>query len=136
MEDGTIIVDYIPSVRLLPCSAISIISLPATNPFLLKPSVFEEESDSSDEDPAKVPHEVSDHEGPDELAPEEVVPDQEAPEEPDSVKFDSQKFDLNAVITLAAAIFTFKTSSLEARSLRSNRANKLGGPDAALTNVQ
>lgn len=41
-------------------------------------------------------------------------------------------FDIDAVITLAAAIFTSNTSSLEARSLRCNRANDLGGPDELL----
>lgn len=35
------------------------------------------------------------------------------------------KFDLNAVVTLAAAIFTSKTSSLEARSLRCSCDNEL-----------
>ena len=72
-------------------------------------------------------HEDSDQEGPDELAP-----DEEAPEEVDPDKLNSKKLDLDAVVTLAAAMFTSKTSSLEARSLRCSRANDLGGPDAAL----
>ena len=132
MEDDTIFVEYIPFVRLLPCLAIRITSLLAINLSLLKPSVFEEESDSSDEDPDKVPHKASDQEGPDELGPDEVDPTQEAPEEVDPNRFNSQKFDLNAVVMLATTIFTSKTSSLEARSLRCSRASKLGGPDAAL----
>ncbi len=69
-----------------------------------------------------MPHEVSDQEDPDELPPEEVDPD----------KFNSQKFDIDAVVTLAAAMFTSKTSPLEARSLRCSHANDLGGPDALL----
>ena len=90
--------------------------------------VFEEESSSSDEDTNDEPHEDYGQED-----PNESYPDQEAPEEVDPDKFNSQKFDLDAVVvTLAAAIFTPKTSSLEARSLRRSRPNELGGPDPAL----
>ncbi len=81
------------------------------------------EDDSSDEDTDKVLHEGSDQEGPDELAP-----DEEAPEKVDPNKLNSKKLDLDAVVTLAAAMFTSKTSSLEARSLRYSIANELGGP--------
>ncbi len=105
MEDDTTFKEYLPFVCLLPCLAVGITSR-ATNPSLPKPSVFEEESDSIDEDTDKVPHEDSDQEGPEELALDEVDPDQEAPEEMDPDKFNSQKFDLDAVVTLAAAMFT------------------------------
>lgn len=89
--------------------------------------VFEEESSSSDEDTNNKPHEDYGQEDPNEL-----YPDQKAPEELDPDKFNSQKFDLDAVVTLAAAMFTPKTSFLEARSLRRSRPNKLGRPDPAL----
>ncbi len=74
MEGDTTFKEHLPFVRLLPCLAISIISLLATNPSLHKPSIFEDESDSSDEDSDEVPHEDSDQEGPDELPPDEVDP--------------------------------------------------------------
>lgn len=70
-----------------------------------------------------MPHEDSDQEDPNELDP-----DQEAPDEVDPDKFSPKKLDLDAVVTLAAATFTSKTSSPEARSLRYFRANKLGEP--------
>lgn len=87
MEDDTTFVEYFPFVRLLPCLAVSITSPLATNSSLLKPSGFEDESDSSDEDPDKLPHEGSDQEGPEELDLDEVDPDQEAPGEVDPDKF-------------------------------------------------
>ncbi len=123
MEDDTTFSELFPFVRLLPCLAVSITSLLATNPSLLKPSVFEEESHSNDEDTDEVPHEDSDQEGPGEL-----VPDEEAPEEVDPDEFNSKNLNPDAVVTLADALFTSKTSSLEARSLRCTRDNKLGGP--------
>ncbi len=132
MEGNTTFKERLP-VRIVPFLAISIISLLATNPSLHKPLIFEDESDSSDEDNDEVPHEDSDQEGPDELPPDEVDPDQEAPEEVDPDRFNSQKFDIDAVVTLTAALFTSKTSSSEAESLPHSRANNLvGGPDALL----
>lgn len=120
MEGDTTFKEHLPFVRLLPCLAVGIVSLLATNSSLLRPSLFEEESDSSDED--------TDQEGLDELPPDEVDPDQEVKTD----KFKSQKFNIDAVVTLAAAIFTSKTYYLEAQTLRCSHANDLGGPDALL----
>lgn len=83
--------------------------------------VFEEESNSSDEDTNKVLHKDSDYEGPDELAFDKEVPD-----EIDSNKLNCKNLDLDVMVTLAAVMLTSKTSSLEAWSLRYSSANKLG----------
>lgn len=120
MEGNLTFKEHLPLVRLLPCLAISIISLLATNPSLHEPSTFEYDFDSSDENSNELFNEDSDQEGPDELPPDEAEPD----------KFNSQKFDIDAVLSLADAMFRSKTSSSEALSLRCSRANDLGGPDA------
>ena len=129
--DG-VLKEHLPFVCLLPSLTISITSLLPTNTALHKPSIFEDESDSSDEDSDEVPHEDSDQEGTNELPSDEFDPDQEVVEEVDTDKLNSQKFDIDAVVTLAATLFTSKTSSLDAQILRCSHVNNQGGPHALL----